>query len=67
MKKIDLHEKYNEFQKNYYEPASEDTRTAYDNLRGALSFMLEEYLDAIEEQMWIQGFEYAMKLKEGDK
>lgn len=63
MKKIDLHEKYNEFQENYYEPASEDTRTAYDNLRGGF----EEYLNAIEEQMWIQGFEYAMKLKEGDK
>lgn len=55
MKQTDLIKEYETFLENNAEQAPEEVRTAYNKMREAF----ENYLCAVEEQVWKQGFKHA--------
>lgn len=61
MNQADLNQEYEQFLEKDMGQASEDIRKSYNEMHIAF----ENYLSAIQEDMWKLGFEYAMR-KRGD-
>lgn len=61
--KNDLHKEYMNYAENAVTQPPKEVKESYTNMCDDF----ESYIGGLQEYMWIQGFNYAMSLKKGDK